>query len=143
MDDVRPAVPNDIADIVDMCREYAGAECDWTPRLVAETLSYWFVIGDPAVALIRAQPWDRDKLLLTVILVRPAYQRLGLGRTMLAAMEEVARFAGLRGILNFGPKTDAVNKLYSKMGYKEIDRVKDAWGPGIDAVHLFKEVNNG
>lgn len=140
--EVRPAVPNDIADIVDMCREYAGPECDWTPLAVAATLEYWFVVGYPPYAVIQARPWN-DLLLLMIILVRPSKQRGGAGRLMLEAMESVARYAGLKGVINIGPKTEAVNRLYAKMGYKEINRVKDAWGPGKDAVHLFKEVNNG
>ena len=137
--EVRPAEPNDIASIADICREYAGPKCDWTPRLIAETLHYWFVVGEDPYALIRAQPWG-DMLLLTSILVRPSKQRSGVGTLMLDAMEAVARQCGLDGIINFGPKSESVKKLYAKLGYREIDRQKDFWGPGVDAVYLFKEV---
>lgn len=138
--DVRLAEPKDLATIVELSRDF---EKD-NPHLetqVNDTLQSYIVAGDPAVGFLRANPLD-DKLLVTQVVVSPEHQRSGVGTALLDGALDIAKVMGLTGVVNCGPKTPAITKLYEKLGYEEIDRFPDAWGKGQDAIVLFKGVEN-
>jgi GNAT superfamily N-acetyltransferase len=119
-----------------LCREFRE-DSDWTPELIEANLGNFFVEGEPVHGFVMALPYE-NRLLLTLIVVHKDFQRKGVATRLLTAMEEVAKAAELEGVMNFGPKTPEIRKLYDKLGYKETG--KKEW-PGLpDADILFKEV---
>lgn len=141
MDDVRQAERRDVKYIAHIAREYEGDDrWSWTPKVVADSLEYFFVEGQPVHGFVRAQPFGND-LLLTLIAVQKDARKMGVATRLLEAMEAVAKAAGLDGVINFGPKTPEITHLYTKLGYKEIGIAPEAWGLGSNPI-LYKEVNN-
>lgn len=138
---VRRAEWRDVKYIAHIAKEYEGEEnWSWTPKVVAESLEFFFVEGQPVNGFVRAQPLG-DDLLLTFIAVHRDARKRGVATRLLEAMEAVARASGLDGVINFGPKTPGITSIYKKLGYKEIGISPVAWGFGSNPI-FYKEVNN-
>ena len=131
---VRTASPFDIGDIALMCKVVEGDNYTWTPKLIARDIGLFFVEGEPVHGFIRVEPWSDDLLVLTLIAVKPDWQRKGVATRLLNALDSVAESFGVRAVINCGPKTEAVFKLYESLGWEDIGRTPQGY------VILQKEV---
>lgn len=97
-----------------------------------------FVTGDPVVGLVVLRT-EADHLYLDNIAVHPDAQGSGLGRRLLAFVEEHARERGLPEVRLL---TNAMmwenQKMYERYGYEVVERRKD--GP-YDRVHYRKPLS--
>lgn len=114
---VRRAEASDIPEIAAMCHQVEGNAQTWTPALIREHLDYFIVEGDPVHGFIRAEPFE-GKLVLTLVAVKPEWHRKGVATRLLDALEDVARALGVDELVNCGPKTPEVFKLYDALGWK-------------------------
>lgn len=79
---------------------------------------------------------------LRMIVVDPALQRSGLGRSLMAHMEGLARAADGHLMLvetEGGDDYAGTRAFYARVGYNEEARVRDYWGKGSDMV-LFRKL---
>ncbi|MFF9912848.1 GNAT family N-acetyltransferase [Streptomyces sp. NPDC013457] len=98
-----------------------------------------FVAGDPVVGLVVLSA-EADHLYLDNIAVHPDAQGTGLGRRLLAFVEDRARALGLPEVRL---RTNAMmwenQKLYERYGYEVVERRLD--GP-YDRIHYRKRLNS-
>ncbi|TQJ31714.1 GNAT family N-acetyltransferase [Microbacterium sp. SLBN-146] len=105
---------------------------------LADNLGCVAVMGERVVGAARARASD-DLLLVGRIAIAPDVQGGGLGSTLLEAVEERGRKNGCREAELFtGSLSEANLRLYSKLGYRESDRVEQ--GDGIAEIYLRKEL---
>lgn len=135
---MRQASLDDVERIAELSRDYENGDIR---EVIKTKIDQYIVEGDPIHGFIRSEPFN-DKLLVTQVIVAPEFQRSGVGTRLLGVMDDIAKLMGLTGVVNCGPKTPAITKLYEKLGYEEIDRIPNAWGEGKDAIILFKEVTH-
>jgi ribosomal protein S18 acetylase RimI-like enzyme len=65
--------------------------------------------------------------------VRPAWQSQGLGRDLLVSVaREVASAGADTLLLSADPRNRAALALYSSFGFREVEQVRDFYGPGED-----------
>ena len=126
-DIVRPASPSDIGDIAMMTRDIEGENWSWKPNLIARDLSYFFVEGDPVHGFIRVEPWGDGLLVLTLIAVKPDWQRKGVATRLLEALDSIAEAFDAKQLVNCGPKTPEVFKLYEKLGWEDAGRTPQGY----------------
>jgi ribosomal-protein-alanine N-acetyltransferase len=146
--EVRLATLNDCSEIAGLSRadiEF-GLPWGWTPPRVARA------IKDSAtnVAVIR----DRNRLLgfgimkygddsahLLLLGVRTSYRRLGIGGSLLAWLEKVARVAGIRTVqVQARDDNLAARAFYRKHGYRETAHVAGMYHKIADGVRLEKRL---
>lgn len=106
-------------------------------RAVRDNLVDLIYLDDLLAGLIVMVP-SADHLLIDNVAVQPEFQRRGLGRLLLAHVEEVAAALGASRLRLFTNKLFDVNvKLYSRIGYR-IDR-EETFKGGV-VVHMSKEI---
>jgi GNAT superfamily N-acetyltransferase len=122
-----PAVVALLADVMaELSGRYGGSGDDTPvdPADFAPPAGAFFVAADPEGHLIACAGWRRhgdDAELKRMFTAAPARGR-GLGRRMLATIEESARKAGCkRVILETGDRQPEAISLYEKSGYTRID----------------------
>jgi len=117
-------------------REPLPMRIDYSRAVLRHRFDLLYVGADLA-ALIETVAKD-EYLLIENVAVRPAFQRRGLGRRLLAAAEELAASSGLRGCRLYTNKRFAENlRLYASLGY-QVD-CEEALNGGV-AVHMSKQL---
>lgn len=105
---------------------------------LADNLGCVAVTGQRVVGAARARASD-EVLLVGRIAIAPDLQGEGLGSALLEAVEERGRKNGCRVAELFtGSFSEANLRLYTKLGYRESDRVEQ--GDGIAEIYLRKEL---
>ncbi|MFJ8693478.1 GNAT family N-acetyltransferase [Streptomyces roseolilacinus] len=145
-DDIRPATPADTPAVAAVTgaayRHYVGRiglvpapmEADHAADVAAGRV---FVAGDPVrgLVVVRTEP---DHLYLDSIAVHPGAQGTGLGRRLLAFVEDRARALGLPQVrLLTNVMMWENRRMYDRYGYEVVERRKD--GP-YDRVHYRKSL---
>ena len=65
--------------------------------------------------------------------VHPAHQRRGVGSNLTARAEEFLAQEGQKeAVLTVAPENTVARRLYSRLGYTEIERLEDYFGEGDD-----------
>ncbi len=133
---LRPATPDDADAIRDLTRD---AYARWVPVIGREprpmTADYaeavrahridLLEIDGKLAALIETMA-DDGELLIVNVAVSPAWQKRGLGRTLLAHAEQVATTLGFPVVRLYTNKLFAANvRLYQQLGYS-VDREEES-----------------
>ena len=72
----------------------------------------------PMSLLFLGRPVRKDELYIATLGVRPTWQRRGIGRTLLAYVEELARRQGFEALLlHVASHSKAARSLYARVGY--------------------------
>ncbi|HEY3808513.1 MAG TPA: GNAT family N-acetyltransferase [Steroidobacteraceae bacterium] len=134
--------------IAEMSRDYIehGLGWSWTPArvlaAVADTTTNIAVIGAPeSIAGFGIMQYGDDTAHLSLLAVRPHQQQRGLGRLLMAWLEEPARVAGI-GCIRLEARADNPTAIafYRKLDYLESSRVSGYYRGTIDAVRLEKRL---
>lgn len=100
-----------------------------------------FLVGFRAAELVAMGGFVRlssKRVELKRMRVHPEYQRRGFGQALLAALEAHARESGCRTLfLETTLVQKAARRLYTKNGYREIER---GWTLGFEVIRYEKEV---
>lgn len=107
---------------------------EYAPRALAGEL---FVAGDPLAGVLVLTTSD-EPALVDVIAVEPALQGSGVGRTLMASAEELARAAGRDELQLFTHVLMTENRgFYAALGYEEFETRTD---DGFTRVYLRKRL---
>jgi ribosomal-protein-alanine N-acetyltransferase len=145
---LRLATLTDAAEIAEMSRELIeiGLGWAWTPARVARN------IGSPATVALAVCDGKRlvafaimyfgdDHAHLNLLAVRPAYQRAGIGRHLVAWLEESALVAGIGTVhLELRASNRAARRFYERLGFVEVTRVPEYYGGVETAVRMARDV---
>jgi len=121
-----PAVQALLVDVLDELSERYGGSGDDTPIATDDFAppNGAFFVADDGDRLVGCAGWRRhgDDAELKRMFTAKAARRRGLGRRLLAAIEESAREAGCRRlILETGDRQPEAIALYEKAGYARIE----------------------
>ncbi|MEO6713737.1 MAG: ribosomal protein S18-alanine N-acetyltransferase [Mycobacteriales bacterium] len=127
-------------------RELFGAD-SWSPELfwseLADPVSRRYVVAESGrdLAGYGGVSVQSDEAYIQTIAVAPAYQRRGIGRTLLADLLTTAR---LRGAMTAGLEVRADNApaqlLYARFGFEPVGIRRGYYQPSnVDAVVMFVE----
>jgi ribosomal protein S18 acetylase RimI-like enzyme len=134
--------------IAEMSRDHIehGLGWSWTTgrvlAAVADRATNIAVIGAPeSIAGFGIMQYGDDTAHLSLLAVRPSQQQRGLGRLLMAWLEEPARVAGI-GCIRLEARADnpAAVAFYRKLDYLESGRVSGYYRGTIDAVRLEKRL---
>lgn len=118
----------------------AGASVGFLPPLSpAEARAYWNQVLQPGVLLWTAEeegqiqgtvqlhlcqkPNGRHRAEVAKLLVHPRAQRRGIGRRLMAVLEDAARAAGITLLVLDIREGDPSNLLYRSLGFQEVGRI--------------------
>ncbi len=88
------------------------------------------IVGTAQLALA-LRPNGRHRAEVNKVLVHPAFQRQGIGRALMEAIEAIARREG-RTLLHLDTREgDPSNRLYQSLGYTEAGRIP-SWARSAD-----------
>jgi GNAT superfamily N-acetyltransferase len=105
---------------------------------LADNLGCVALVGERVVGAARARA-SADVLLVGRVAIAPDMQGEGLGSALLEAVEGRGRANGCRVAELFtGSLSEANLRLYTKLGYRESERVEQ--GGGIAEIYLRKEL---
>jgi ribosomal protein S18 acetylase RimI-like enzyme len=76
-----------------------------------------------------------DGYLLWSVIVAPSYRGLGVGSQLMQAAESFC--SDCKITLHVEP-TNSARRLYYRRGYRTSQYLKDFYGPGYDAIEMFK-----
>lgn len=145
---VKLATAADAADIALMSRidiEY-GLPWGWTPQRVSRAMA------NPStnVAVIRENRrlvgfgimrYDDERAHLLLLDVRASHRRAGIGTTLLAWLEKVARTAGIAAVhVEARAENAAALAFYRKHGYSEIEQVAGMYDGVAAGIRLEKSL---
>jgi ribosomal protein S18 acetylase RimI-like enzyme len=123
-----------------------GLPWSWTPRRVAnhmrsrEHLTVIAVAGGELAGFVLAQFGNRT-VHLALLGVAPAYQRQGLGRQLVAWVEESASVAGLFVMqLEVRAGNQQARRFYARLGYRETTRSVGYYSGIEDALRLERDL---
>ena len=142
------AVPADAAPIAAMSRELVetGLPWSWTPERVArnlrqpETLVLTACGGEGLVGFAIMQFGD-ERAHLSLLAVRPDYQRRGVGRGMLEWLTESALTAGIASVhLELRETNLGARRFYTKQGFAETVRIPGYYRGVETAVRMLREI---
>jgi ribosomal-protein-alanine N-acetyltransferase len=125
---LRLATPADAADIATMSRDLIehGLGWSWTRTRVARNIANrdtaTLVAGNGRrVVGFAMMYFGDDHAHLNLLAVRPAYQRAGIGRRMVAWLADSARVAGITAIhLEVRSNNAAARRFYRALGFQEV-----------------------
>jgi len=143
---VRPGTAADAEAVAALETSCLGREA-WSPTLVADGLAgglphlAYLVVDGPEAGEgpggYAAVSTVGEVAELQRVAVDPARRRTGLGRTLLAAVDDHARAGGaLRVLLEVREDNDAARALYAAHGYAELARRPRYYRDGTTAVVL-------
>ena len=146
--DYRPATPGDAPRLAAMSRDLVetGLGWSWVPSRVA-----WHVRAPESVVLVareRARTagfaimrFAVEDAHLDLLAVSPAYRRLGVGRGLIAWLEESALVAGISVVyLEVRADNDAARSFYAKLGYRPIQRVPRYYDGRETAIRMARDL---
>jgi ribosomal protein S18 acetylase RimI-like enzyme len=155
--------PRDITQLSDILIAVVdqGASVGYLPPLDrAEAESYWADVLGPGVVLLTAEtdgrivgtaqllgamrPNGRHRAEVAKVLVHPSYQRRGIGRALMEAIETEARSEGRTLLVLDTRAGDPSNQLYRSLGYVEVGQIpryaRAADGQLAATVMYYKEL---
>lgn len=125
---LRLATPGDAGDIASMSRDLIeyGLGWSWTRGRVARNISHretttLVACSGKRMVGFAMMYFGDDHAHLNLLAVRPPYQRLGLGRRMLAWLVDSARVAGISAIhLEVRSNNAGARRFYRALGFQEV-----------------------
>jgi ribosomal protein S18 acetylase RimI-like enzyme len=148
---VRLAISADAGEIADMSRELieTGLSWSWTRSRVARAIA-----DADTVALIAC---DAERLVgfalmyfgdehahLTLLAVRPQYQRAGIGRHLVAWLVESGLVAGVAAIrLELRASNRVGRRFYERLGFAVTGRVLGYYGGVESALRMTRDIRRG
>ena len=145
---LRLAAPADAAPIAAMSRELVetGLPWSWTPERVARNLRQRDTLvltareGERRAGFAIMQFGD-ERAHLSLLAVRPDYQRRGVARRMLEWLTESALTAGIARIhLELRESNQAARRFYLKHGFAETVRIPGYYRGMETAVRMLREI---
>jgi ribosomal-protein-alanine N-acetyltransferase len=148
---VRLATLADAAEIAGLSRELieTGLGWSWTRARVARNIA-----SNSTTTLVAC---DGERLIgfaimyfgdehahLSLLAVRPAYQRAGVGRHLVEWLEESALVAGIGAIrLELRASNRGARRFYGRLGFEETGRVPEYYGGVETAVRMARDIRRG
>jgi len=145
---LRLAAPADAAPIAMMSRELieTGLPWSWTPERVARNLAQHETLVLTArdgkrLAGFAIMQFGEDRAHLSLLAVRPDYQRQGVGRRMLEWLTESALTAGIATIhLELRETNLGARRFYLEQGFAETVRISGYYRGVETAVRMLREI---
>jgi ribosomal-protein-alanine N-acetyltransferase len=148
---VRLATLADAGEIAAMSRELieTGLGWTWTQARVARN------IASPSTVTLAATEPERlvgfaimyfgdDHAHLNLLAVRRAWQRAGIGRHLVAWLEEAGLVAGIGTIrLELRASNRGARRFYERLGFQEVARVPEYYGGVETAVRMARDIRRG
>jgi ribosomal protein S18 acetylase RimI-like enzyme len=148
---VRLAVSADAAEIAAMSRDLieAGLGWTWTRARVARA------IADNDTVALTARDTERligfalmyfgeEHAHLSLLAVRPQYQRAGIGRHLVAWLVESGLAAGVAAIrLELRASNRAARRFYERLGFNVTSRVPGYYGGIEPALRMTRDIRRG
>lgn len=142
------AAPADAVPIAAMSRELieTGLPWTWTPERVARNLAQAETLvltarDRAALAGFAIMQFGEERGHLSLLGVRPDYQRQSLGRRMLAWLTESALTAGIASIhLELRESNLAARGFYLKQGFAETTRIPGYYRGAETAVRMQRDI---
>ncbi len=148
---VRLATLADAGEIALMSRELieAGLGWTWTRARVARniasaaTLTLAACDGGRLIGFAIMYFGD-DHAHLNLLAVRPPWQRVGIGRHLVAWLEESGLVAGIGTIhLELRASNRGARRFYERLGFQEVARVPEYYGGVEAAVRMARDIRRG
>jgi len=142
------AHPNDAPRLAAMSRRLveAGLEPCWTAGRIERHVRH----ADSVVLVARAagsiagcaiMQFGDDAAHLNLLAVEPAWRRRGIGRRLLAWLEDTARVAGTFTIrLELRASNEAGRAFYAALGYREVGAVRGYYQGIEDALRMARDL---
>jgi len=145
---LRLAAPADAAPIAMMSRELieTGLPWSWTPERVARNLAQHETLVLTArdgkrLAGFAIMQFGEERAHLSLLAVRPDYQRQGVGRRMLEWLTESALTAGIASIhLELRETNRAARHFYLRQGYAETARIPGYYRGAETALRMLRDI---
>jgi ribosomal-protein-alanine N-acetyltransferase len=148
---VRLATLADAGEIAAMSRELieTGLGWTWTQARVARN------IASPSTVTLATCEAERlvgfaimyfgdDHAHLSLLAVRRAWQRAGIGRHLVAWLEEAGLVAGIGTIrLELRASNRGARRFYERLGFQEVARVPEYYGGVETAVRMARDIRRG
>ena len=146
--EIAPARPRDASRLAAMSRRLveAGLEPCWTAGRIARHMRH----ADSVVLVARAaggvagcaiMQFSDDAAHLSLLAVEPAWRRRGIGRRLLAWLEDTARVAGTFTIrLELRSSNQAGRAFYAALGYREMGAVRGYYQGVEDALRMARDL---
>ena len=142
------AAPTDATPIAAMSRELIeiGLPWSWTPERVARNLRH------PDTLVLAARDGERlagfaimqfgeERAHLSLLAVRPDYQRQGVGRRMLEWLTQSALTAGIASVhLELRETNLGARRFYLNQGFAETERIPGYYRGAETAVRMLREI---
>jgi ribosomal-protein-alanine N-acetyltransferase len=148
---MRLATLDDAAEIAAMSRDLieSGLGWTWTVARVARNIRSPSTLNVVACAPERVAGFaimccSDEHAHLSLLAVRPQWQRAGLGRHLVAWLEEWALAAGIGTIrLELRESNRAAGRFYARLGFAEVARVPAYYGGVETAVRMSRDIRRG
>jgi ribosomal-protein-alanine acetyltransferase len=145
---LQPALPADAMPIAAMSRELieSGLPWTWTPERVTRNLGRHETLVLTArdsedLAGFAIMQFGEERAHLSLLAVRPNYQRQGVARRMLAWLTESALTAGIASIhLELRENNIDARRFYLKQGFAETVRIPRYYSGTETAVRMLREI---
>lgn len=142
------AAPANVATIAAMSRELIeeGLPWSWTPARVARNLAQADTVvltarSNQHLAGFAIMQFGEERAHLSLLGVRPDYQRQGVGRRMLEWLTASALTAGIASIhLELRETNLGARRFYLAQGYAETARIAGYYGGIETAVRMLREI---
>jgi ribosomal-protein-alanine acetyltransferase len=142
------AAPADAVPIAAMSRELveAGLPWSWTPERVVRNLRQPETLvltarDNERVAGFAIMQFGEERAHLSLLAVRPDYQRRGVARRMLEWLTESALTAGIASIhLELRETNLGARRFYLRQGYTETARIPGYYRGVETAVRMLREI---
>lgn len=148
---LRLGTPEDASEIARLSRDLIerGLGWSWTAARVARSLRSPSVAAVVAAAAARIAGFalmyfGEEHAHLSLLAVRPEWQRAGVGRRLVGWLEESALVAGIGVIrLELRASNRAASRFYARLGFEEVARVPAYYGGVETAVRMARDIRRG
>jgi ribosomal-protein-alanine N-acetyltransferase len=148
---LRLATVDDAAEIAAMSRDLIemGLGWSWTAARVARNIRSASTLNVVAcvpgrLAGFAIMYFGDEHAHLSLLAVRPEWQRAGLGRRLVDWLEESALVAGIGTVrLELRASNRAARRFYARLGFAEIARVPAYYGGVETAVRMSRDIRRG
>ena len=145
---LQPALPADAMPIAAMSRELieSGLPWTWTPERVTRNLGRHETLVLTArdsehLAGFAIMQFGEERAHLSLLAVRPDYQRQGVARSMLEWLTESALIAGIASLhLELRESNLAARRFYLAQGFAETARIARYYSGAETAVRMLREI---
>lgn len=152
---LRLASLDDADEIAGLSRDLieTGLGWTWTTARVARSIRSSSTVtvvacappGSPqALAGFAIMYFGDEHAHLSLLAVRPEWQRAGIGRHLLGWLEESALVAGLASVrLELRATNRAARRFYARLGFAEVARVPEYYSGVETAVRMTRDIRRG